>query len=270
MSEQAVVPFSGRLQKLRAMSRRELQHRVQYAAALKLERWQHARGTLAPADRLERALGSGIRGTQWRERLLASRRQALPFSVSRRPRRRRCARCSRGVSRASARRRWHTPTAPASIASSSSAASTATASEIAWQNDPVTGARVAVLLSRRRAGPRRRRRLRRRQTRLGTEPAAVHRSISRRRIFLTGRSGVPGGDAPPGIELDRRQPVRHRRQLVVRARAGVPTWFVAVGVPPDGRCARRRVPRRMAARLLRPRRGFSSGTSSNTRARTTT
>jgi len=63
----------------------------------------------------------------------------------------------------------------------------------------------------------------------------------------------PACVATSGAWLDRGQPVRHRRQLVVRPGAGIPHLFLAMGLRAHGRCARRRVPRRMARQPARPR-----------------
>ena len=65
-----------RLSKLRAMSGREVAHRVGYKLALWSERKRYERGTLAGAGRLERALRNDLRGAQWKSRLIDARRQS--------------------------------------------------------------------------------------------------------------------------------------------------------------------------------------------------
>jgi hypothetical protein len=63
-----------RLSKLRAMSAREVVHRLRYAARLSIERRQHATGRLAPADRLQHALVRSLTTDDWPSQVIASRR----------------------------------------------------------------------------------------------------------------------------------------------------------------------------------------------------
>lgn len=72
MTPPILSPLS-RLSKLRSMSAAEVVHRIRYAAFISAERRDYHAGRLAPADRLERALADGFRGTPWEQRLLASR-----------------------------------------------------------------------------------------------------------------------------------------------------------------------------------------------------
>jgi hypothetical protein len=68
-----LIGLGRRLRKLRAMSPTELAHRLRYAATIAFERRAHARGTLAPPDRLQGALRADLRGGDWQRRLLESR-----------------------------------------------------------------------------------------------------------------------------------------------------------------------------------------------------
>lgn len=63
-----------RLNKLRAMSVREVTTRLGYAATLVRERCRHVRGSLVRADNLRRALPPAHRAGDWEQRLLDSRR----------------------------------------------------------------------------------------------------------------------------------------------------------------------------------------------------
>lgn len=77
-----------RLQKLRAMSLREIAHRVEYDVYLRQERRAFARQTLAPEGRLRDALDSTFRSEDWRRLLLDSRaacRRWFPQSIGQRP-----------------------------------------------------------------------------------------------------------------------------------------------------------------------------------------
>jgi hypothetical protein len=69
-----ILSRAARLQKLRAMTPTEVVERLRYRAVLAIERDAHRRGTLAPPDRLERALRPELRGDGWQQRLLEARR----------------------------------------------------------------------------------------------------------------------------------------------------------------------------------------------------
>ena len=71
-TDRAVSPLA-RLSKLRAMSAKEVIHRVRYAAAIRTERRQHAVGNLAPPDRLRAAIDARFASPQWEQQLIASR-----------------------------------------------------------------------------------------------------------------------------------------------------------------------------------------------------
>lgn len=64
-----------RLSKLRAMSAREIAHRVAYRAALAAERRQHAGQRLSPPSRLRDGLTRALRAGDWKSQLLDSRRR---------------------------------------------------------------------------------------------------------------------------------------------------------------------------------------------------
>ena len=69
-----VLGIGARLHKLRAMSASEIVHRLQYHAALVLERREHAASRLTPPDRLRRAVGDLGKREDWTQRLLALRK----------------------------------------------------------------------------------------------------------------------------------------------------------------------------------------------------
>jgi hypothetical protein len=75
MSE-PIISSGSRLSKLRAMSGREILHRLQYKTLLTLERRQHKRNALAPADRLRRALRPELQRADWQSALVAARRES--------------------------------------------------------------------------------------------------------------------------------------------------------------------------------------------------
>lgn len=77
-----VLSVAGRLNKVRAMSASEIAHRVRYAAALASERRSHARGSLAPVDRLAKALRPDLAGPDWQQRFLESRKKPARFFPS--------------------------------------------------------------------------------------------------------------------------------------------------------------------------------------------
>jgi hypothetical protein len=56
------------------MSAREVMHRLRYATTVAAERRRHARGRLAPPDRLRNSLSAPLQRADWRARLLESRR----------------------------------------------------------------------------------------------------------------------------------------------------------------------------------------------------
>ncbi|BCS33210.1 hypothetical protein TBR22_A24370 [Luteitalea sp. TBR-22] len=68
-----LIGLGRRLSKLRAMSPTELTHRLRYKAVVTLERRAHARGRLAPDNRLAAALRRDLQGAGWESRLLQSR-----------------------------------------------------------------------------------------------------------------------------------------------------------------------------------------------------
>jgi hypothetical protein len=72
----SIVSMAQRLSKVRAMSPRELTHRLQYKAVLIGERRRHRAGRLAPPGRLHAALVSDLRGAGWEERLVTSRQKS--------------------------------------------------------------------------------------------------------------------------------------------------------------------------------------------------
>ena len=74
MSVRILSPLE-RLSKLRAMSARELSHRLRYAATLSIERQRHRSGRLAPPDRLRAALRADLATGDWSQRLIASRQR---------------------------------------------------------------------------------------------------------------------------------------------------------------------------------------------------
>jgi hypothetical protein len=70
----AVLSGRVRLRKLKAMSAKEIAHRVRYDAAIRVERSLHARGRLAAPDRLRRDLVPSIAdASDWRAALRSSR-----------------------------------------------------------------------------------------------------------------------------------------------------------------------------------------------------
>lgn len=89
MKGSGVLSVGARLSKLRAMSKDEVAHRLWYKAVLAHERRQHRAGTLAPADRLRRALVRDVRQDDNWQRALLARRRASPHrylpSVGARP-----------------------------------------------------------------------------------------------------------------------------------------------------------------------------------------
>lgn len=76
MSVRAQPAVTGRLSKLRAMPPREVLDRLRYRLRVDAERLQHRRQKLAPPDRLPSAL-AGEAGTDWAQRLIASRRNSI-------------------------------------------------------------------------------------------------------------------------------------------------------------------------------------------------
>ena len=72
MTPPILSPLS-RLSKLRSMSAAEVMHRIRYAAFISRERRDYHAGSLAPPDRLGHALVDSLRGSQWEQRLIASR-----------------------------------------------------------------------------------------------------------------------------------------------------------------------------------------------------
>jgi hypothetical protein len=65
--------LTARLSKLRAMSLREIAHRLSYRRLLTRERRAYERGTLAPPDRLRLALVPALQSGDWKAALLESR-----------------------------------------------------------------------------------------------------------------------------------------------------------------------------------------------------
>ena len=247
-----VLGLGARLSKLRAMSAAEVVHRVRYKAALEIERRQHRADRPADPERLQRALVADLRGGEWRARLIESRRTATARFFS-----------STGE-RDAVRALFHGAYA-AELADTVAKAADARqhrfaffgrefeyGREIAWHADPVTGrewphvfhADVPV-----HGGD------------VGYGDVKHVWELSRHQFLIDlGKSWFLTGNADDlqalrryGPQLDRRQPVWNRRQLVMRARAGVPGVFVAVGLPPHRGCARRRVPLRVARGAARSR-----------------
>ncbi len=78
-----LIGLSKRLRKLRTMSFTEVARRLRYGATIAHERRAHTSGTLAPADRLQRALRSDLSGPDWPQALRESRaRNAVRFMPS--------------------------------------------------------------------------------------------------------------------------------------------------------------------------------------------
>ncbi len=167
------IPLKTRITKLRAMSAGEIVGRLRYHAVLRSERRQHD-GSRGPADdRLRRALGRDLAGSDWPHRLLAARRSSpgrfLPGAHE-----------SNAIAQLIKGR--YQPEYRDTLAHAARARAQQFEffgqdfhyeGEIDWHADPVTARRLAATLSRRRSGARGRRRFRRRQACLGAEPTAV-------------------------------------------------------------------------------------------------
>jgi uncharacterized heparinase superfamily protein len=74
MSGPRLLKVGARLSKLRMMSTREVAHRIRYHVVIDVERRKHRTGTLAPADRLARAVRRDLRTGNWSRALLDARR----------------------------------------------------------------------------------------------------------------------------------------------------------------------------------------------------